>query len=294
MAILPKSANRESKHISDLILPYQPWPALPYEDFKATMHLLHRGLQIIGKLKLATPFEPQWANVALSITSRGLTTGPIPYGLAAFAVDVDLNSHQVICTTSWGDTSSFGLLTPMSVADLFKKLFAVLHGMGVNVTVNTKPQEVPDAIPFDQDTKRQPYDTMLAHAWWQILLSSQLVMQRYRAEFQGKTPPIGFMWGTFDLRDVRFNCLPVEIESGSPMSGYIRRNAMDAQQIEVGWWAGSAAYPRPAYYAFTYPQPESIEHADILPSAAHWHPGLAEFVLDYDDVRRSKIRRLIC
>jgi hypothetical protein len=92
------------------------------------------------------------------------------------------------------------------------------------------------------------------------------------------------MWGTFDIRDVVYNGKPASPGGGAD---YIRRNAMNAELIEMGWWAGSAAYPKPAFYSFTYPEPAGIEHATVQPSDAHWDAGQREFILDYDALRRS-------
>ncbi len=260
------------------------WPELPYEKFQPTAHLLHMAAQLIGKLKLATPFEPHWDNVPLWVTSYGLSSGLIPYQHAGFSIDIDILAHAIIITTTWGQRASF-TLQPMSVAQLTAALLSNLHQLGIGMTVNPLPQEIADSIPFDQDKQIRPYDPALAHAWWQILLSISQVMHRYHAKFLGRTAPIGFMWGTFDLRDVRYN---EQIVLGPQQKlDYIRRNAMDVAQIEVGWWAGNPAYPRPAFFAFTFPQPVDIEKAEILPPQAKWEPTLGEFILDYDDVRTA-------
>lgn len=261
------------------------WPELPYERFQPTAHLLHMTAQLIGKLKLATPFEPHWDNVPLWVTSEGLSSGLIPYQQAGFSVAIDMFAHAVVITTTWGQRASFRL-TSMSVAQLTAVLLANLQQLGIVVTINPVPQEIPDPIPFDQDRRICEYDPALAQAWWQILLSIHQVMHRYHARFLGRTAPIGFMWGTFDLRDVRYN---EQIVLGPQQKlDYIRRNAMDVAQIEVGWWAGSATYPRPAFYAFTFPQPVGIENAEIMPEQARWEPSLGEFILDYEEVRVAK------
>lgn len=264
---------------------YEPWPALPYDEFKSTAYLLHMGMQAIGKLKLTGPFEPHWANVALWMTGRGLTTGEIPYATGIFAVDVDLISHEVICTSSWGRISKFKL-APMSVAEFTKTLFKNLLNIGVEIAINQTPQEVTNPIAFDQDTDKRPYNAELANAWWRILVSSHRIMQRYHARFTGITPPIGLMWGTFDLRDARY--VAEHVPTTGVNSGFIRRNAMNDAQVEVGWWAGNDVYPRPAYFSFMYPAPNGIEQAKIKPATAKWDPSLNEFILDYDDVRTSK------
>jgi hypothetical protein len=263
---------------------HEPWPPLSYPDFAPTQHLLHMGLQAVGKLKLEEPFEPQWAEVPLLLSSRGLTTGPIHCSGGAYEVTVDLVSHQVGCATSWGSSGRYDLAS-MSVAEFVKQLFDILGKAGIKVSINLKPQEVANAIPFDEDTLRRPYDPTLVNTWWRILLSTQRVMQVFRGRFKGKTQPIGLMWGTLDIRDVRFNGKPA---SPGAKADYIRRNAMNEELIEVGWWSGSATYPKPAFYSFTYPQPKEIEHAKISPASARWESSMGEFLLDYDDLRQSK------
>lgn len=264
---------------------YEPWPALPYQEFKSTQYLLHMGVQAIGKLKLITPFEPHWANVALWVSAQGLTTGPIPYGPGIFSVDVDLINHQIVCRASWGTHDKFSL-DSMSVAQLTDKLFKALHSIGVNISINLMPQEVPHPIPFMEDTVNREYSKDLANAWFRILASSYRVMQRYHARFNGSTPAIGLMWGTFDLRDARYRNIPVPTEGAN--AGYIRRNAMDVMQVESGWWSGNDEYPRAAYFSFLYPEQKGIDTIQVKPQAAHWDKVLGEFILDYDDLRASK------
>ncbi len=248
------------------------------------MRLLHMGLQMVGKLTLLKPFEPQWANVALGLTSRGLTTGPVPWQGGTFTVDADFGAHEIGVSTSWGAAAGF-VLAPMSVAAWHDRFFAALGDAGIAATINEKPQEVADPIPFPADKAPRPYDHALVEAWFRALQSSAGVMQRYRACFAAKTPPIGFMWGTFDLRDVRLGGTVVPPAGAD--AGYIRRNAMNEDQVEAGWWPGSPAYPKAAYYSFTHPRPAGIETVDPRPAAARWDSSMGEFLLDYDDVRAS-------
>lgn len=264
-------------------LSYGAWPELPYDEFAPTAYLLHMATQAIGKLKLLTYFEPHWANVPLWVTSRGLTTGLIPYGNAAFSVELDLISHQIICLTSWGQAGSFAL-QPMSVANLSALLFKTLNNLGIDIKINTKPQEIPNPIAFEDDLQLRPYEAPLANAWFRILISSHRVLQSFHARFLGITPPIGLMWGTFDLRDARYQGDILDTQG----IDFIRRNGMDDYQIESGWWHGSLAYPKPAYFSFAYPKPEGIEKVVIQPEASHWDNSLGEYILDYDDVRTAK------
>ncbi|MBA3660966.1 MAG: hypothetical protein H0W64_04515 [Gammaproteobacteria bacterium] len=260
------------------------WPHLNYDEFKSTAHLLHMGVQIIGKFKLYTPFEPHWANVALWLTAKGITTGLIPYQSGAFSIEVDLNNHLILVTSSFGTERQFPL-TSMSVAEFETKILMILKDLNIDLHINSMPQEIPNPIPFNEDTEIREYNSVLANAWWRILLSSYKVMKLYHARFDGETPPIGLMWGTFDLRDARYNGMPVPTTGVN--AGYIRRNAMDEAQVEIGFWHGNEMYPRPAYYSFTYPQPDAIESATIQPQAARWDAKLTEFVLDYEAIEKS-------
>ncbi len=263
---------------------YDPWPPFSYPEFAATQHLLHMGLQVLGKLKLKEPFQPQWAEVPLWLSGRGLTTGPIPYAGGAYEVTADLISHQVGCVTSWGFSGHFEL-GPMSVAEFVHFLFDLLRKASVDISINLTPQEVPLAISFDQDKQQRPYEPALVNSWWRILLSAQRVMQVFQGRFKGKTQPIGLMWGTLDIRDARYNGKPA---SPGANADYIRRNAMNEELVEVGWWSGNAAYPKPAFYSFTFPLPAGIENARVNPPASRWDSAMGEFLFDYDDLRNSR------
>ena len=258
------------------------WPALPYEDFAPTARLLHRGLQAVGKLNLLKPFERQWAHVVLLPTARGLTTGAVPWRDLTFAAEADFVAHEVRVSASNGRGAAFAL-GPMSVADWFASLNAVLDAVGVEHRVNPKPQEVADPIPFPEDTEQRPYDRRIVEAWWQALASTYRVFQIHHSRFTGKTPPVGLMWGSFDLRDARFNGDPCDVSG----QGYISRNSANESESMAGWWPGSETYPRAAYFAYTYPAPKGLAEAPVQPAAAHWDVSLGEFILDYDDVRTA-------
>lgn len=260
-----------------------PWPPLSYPDFAATQYLLQMGLQAIGKLKLKEAFQPQWSGVLLWISAQGLTTGPIAYAGGAYEVRVDLIAHEVECVTSAGFSQRFALAS-MSVAALVEALFELLRAGGVHVSINQKPQEVSDPIPFHEDNAQRMYEPALATRWWRILVSTQRVLQTFQGRFQGKTQPIGLMWGTLDIRSALYNGKPA---SPGANADYIRRNAMNAELIEMGWWSGTVDYPRAAFYSFTHPQPSGIESVPIKPAHAQWSSVMREFVFDYDDLRKS-------
>jgi hypothetical protein len=240
-------------------------------------------LQAVGKLKLAEPFQAQWAEVPLWLNARGLTTGLIPYAGSVYEVRADFISHEMQWLTSSGVSGQLPL-GPTSVAALVDTFLDQLRRAGIDASITLMPQEVSNPIPFDEDKEPRPYDRDLVDAWWRILLSTQRVLQVFQGRFMGKTQPIGLMWGTFDIRVAIYNGKPALPGANT---GYIRRNAMNAELMEMGWWPGDAFYSKPAFYSFTYPQPQGIENAKIGPGAARWDAGKGEFLLDYDDLRRS-------
>ena len=259
------------------------WPALSGPAFGPTRYYLHMMLQAVGKLKLAEPFQAQWAGVPLWLNARGLTTGAIPCTGGAYEVRADLISHEMQWLTSWGPSGQLPL-GPGSVASFVDTFLDRLRHAGIDVSINLMPQEIPDPVAFDEDREQRPYDREMVSTWWCILLSAQRVLRVFQGRFTGKTQPIGLMWGTMDIRAVFYNGKPA---SPAADTGFIRRNAMNAELMEMGWWSGDTAYPKPAFYAFTYPQPAGIERAKIRPKAARWDAAMGEFLLDYDDLRQS-------
>jgi len=66
------------------------------------------------------------------------------------------------------------------------------------------------------------------------------------------------------------------------------RNAMDAEEVAVGWWPGDARYAQAAFYAYAHPAPAEFSSATLSPPAARWEKDLGEYVLDWEDVRKSE------
>jgi hypothetical protein len=259
------------------------WPALSNSAFEPTRYLLHMMLQVVGKLKLAEPFQAQWAGVPLWLGARGLTTGPIPYAAGVYEVRADFISQQVQWFTDLGAAGNLPL-GPISVAAFVDAFLAGLHKAGIDPSITLMPQEVPNPVPFNEDKEQRPYDRDLVTAWWRILLSTQRVLHAFQGRFTGKTQPVGLMWGTLDIRLPLYNGKPASPGSNT---GFIRRNAMNAELVEMGWWSGDPSYPRPAFYSFTFPQPKGLAEAKLCPPAARWDVGMGEFLLDYDDLRQS-------
>jgi hypothetical protein len=260
-------------------------PALPFEEWRETCATLHMWTQVVGKIRLAqTPLVNHWWNVPLYLTARGLTTSAMPYGDRTFQIDFDFVDHRLLFETSDGKTDSLAL-APRTVADFYQEVIRRLARLGIEVKIWTTPVEIPDPVPFEQDTQHASYDPEYANRFWRALAWSARVFEEFRAGFVGKCSPVHFFWGSFDLAVTRFSGRRAPEREGADA---ITREAYSHEVISHGFWAGGDASPRAAYYSYTAPEPEGLKEARVRPAAAFYSREMSEFLLPYDDVRRAE------
>ncbi len=260
------------------------WPALPLEAWKDTCSTLHMWTQVVGKIRLAlTPLVNHFWNVPLYVTARGLTTSPIPYRDRPFELWFDFIDHQLILQQCDGSRQTLPLI-PRSVADFYREVMRMMQSAGVEVKFWRMPVEIPDPIPFDEDHVHKSYDPAAARTFWRILLTVQGVLEQFRSEFIGKTSPIHFFWGSFDLAVTRFSGRPAPARPGADP---ITREAYSHEVSSVGFWPGSGNINGPAFYSYSAPEPAGFKEASVLPAAARYDTQLNEFILMYDDVRSA-------
>ncbi len=259
------------------------WPSLPLNEWKDTYRTLHRWTQIVGKIRMTlSPPLNHWWHVSLYVNSRGLTTGPVPYGPGIFEIQFDFQKHVLeICTGEGGCVSR--PLKAESVAGFYAGIWECLASLGIAVRINAKPQEIADAVPFDRDFANCSYDAEYANRFWRILVSTAKVMEQFRGRFIGKCSPVHFFWGSFDLACSRFSG-----RRAPPRRGVISGPAYSHEVSSVGFWPGGGAVDGPAFYSYIVPQPAGIELAPVRPDGAKWNSQLSEFILMYDDVRRAE------
>lgn len=265
------------------------WPALPLEAWRETQETLHLWMQVVGKVKLElSPFWNEWWNVAFAVTPRGLTTGLIPASDGTFAVDFDFVDHTLFVHASDGRTRAMPLI-PRSVADFYAEFLATLRAMRIEVTINPLPVEIPHPISCDIDHEHASYDPEPVQRWWRILVQTEKVLQRYRSPFVGKSSPVNFFWGSFDLAATRFSGRPAAPPAGAPR---FLQLAESQENFSCGFWPGNATMSgfelgESVFYAYVYPAPPGLKEAAILPESALYHPELGLFLLRYDDARRA-------
>lgn len=261
------------------------WPALPWEEWKDTAATLHMWMQIVGKTRLMlTPLENHWWNVPLYVTPRGLSTSSIPYRGDLFELDFDFLDHHLYLRDSSGNSKSIAL-EPKSVAVFYDEYLGLLRSFDIDANINPKPVEISDPIPFPQDRQHASYDPEFAHRFWCILRSCDTVFKIFRARFLGKSSPVHFFWGSFDLAVTRFSGRPAPPRPGADA---ITREAYSHEVISAGFWPGNGGFGTPAFYAYASPEPSGLPQEKIRPAAAIYNADLKEFIFKYDDVRTAK------
>lgn len=264
------------------------WPALPYAEWRETLDTLHMCSQVVGKLRLTlAPMEPQWRQVPLRITTRGLYSPPLRSGETIFDVDMDLYEQSVRIRAGIGPEAQTEVVIPLTarpVAEFYRDMRMSLADLGIDVDFSERPCEVRDPVPFSEDVIHRTYDQGSVRRFAQILTRTQAALQPYHAAFRGKVSEARFYWGSFDLCSYRFSGRPAEPPAGS---GVIMRYAHDAEQFAYGFWPGSARFPEPAFFAYAYPEPKGLDSADLSGTPGFWSPEMGEFMLRYEDVRRS-------
>lgn len=261
------------------------WPELHLDSWEDTYATLHMWTQIVGKVRLKlTRLVNHWWNVPLYVSAQGLTTSLIPYGDRALEIRFDFIQHQLVVETN--DGGKFILpLVPQSVADFYQQFMKVLAAAGINVKIWRMPVEVPDPIPFDQDRVHASYDPASVEKFWRILLSVDAVFNQFRAEFIGKCSPVHFFWGSFDLAVTRFSGRRAPYRPGSDA---VTREAYSHEVSSVGFWPGGGDIKHAAFYSYVAPQPDGFDTAAIVPAEAYYQKPMGEFLLPYEDVRKTK------
>ncbi len=266
------------------------WPPLPFGEWQPTAETLHMWTQIVGKIRLAlAPWVNHSWHVTLYLTSRGLTTSPIPHGFHTFEIRFDFVAHELRILKSDGASRSLPLRA-QSVAVFYRAVMEALRALELPVKIDLTPNEITDPIPFDRDETHRAYDPAAANRFWRVLLQSDRVLKKFRSRFCGKCSPVHFFWGSFDLAVTRFSGRPAPPHPGGipHLPDTVTREAYAQEVSSVGFWPGNAASPTPLYYSYAYPEPAGFAEAKVRPAEANYYAPLHEFVLPYDAVRKAR------
>ena len=264
------------------------WPLLPYAEWRETAATLHLWTQIVGKVRLVlTPWLNHGWQVPLYVTARGLGTSPMPVGSELLEIDFDFIGHHLIARTSTGVEERLRL-APQTVADFHRRVIDMLADLGVVVTINETPNELPDPIRFSEDRTHAAYDATAAYCFWRALVQADRVFKLFRSGFLGKASPVHFFWGSFDLAATRFSGRPAPVHPGGVpnLPDAVAREAYSHEVSSAGFWPGSDAFPEAAFYSYAYPEPPGFRDRPV-PPGARFDAALGEFILPYEAVRTA-------
>jgi hypothetical protein len=265
------------------------WPELPTAAWRATYDTLHLWTQIVGKIRFErAPWLNHSWHVALYVTTRGLTTSPIPDGTRTFQIDFDFIDHALRISTSDGAARQFAL-AGQSVASFYAAVMAALAELGIHIAIDEMPNELPDPIRFSEDTKHASYDPDEVRRFFQILVNVDRVFKQFRTGFLGKASPVHFFWGSFDLAVTRFSGQRAPRHPGGVpnLPDAVACEAYSHEVSSAGFWPGSGAIDYPAFYSYAYPEPPGFRAVKVRPDAAFFSEALGEFILPYDAVRTA-------
>jgi Family of unknown function (DUF5996) len=266
-----------------------PWPELPTAAWRETYETLHLWTQIVGKIRLVrSPWLNHSWHVVLYVTARGLTTSPIPDGTRSFQIDFDFIDHALRISTSDGARRQLAL-AGQSVASFYAAVMADLADLGIRLTIDEMPSELPEPIRFSEDNRHASYDPSAVRRFFQILLDADRVFKQFRTGFLGKASPVHFFWGSFDLAVTRFSGRRApRYPGGVPnLPDAVACEAYSHEESSAGFWPGSGAIDYPAFYSYAYPEPPGYRATKVRPEAAFFSEGLGEFILPYDAVRTA-------
>ena len=273
--------------MSDAIL--DEWPPIPFADWRDTAAALHLFTQIVGKYRLAhSPWINHSWHATLYVTPRGLTTSMIPDGPAGIEIRFDFVDHTVQGHAGDGTASSF-TLEPMPVASFHARFVDLVTELGGNPTFHGRPNELPDPVPFAEDTAKRPYDADAVARFHRALVSVNRVLQDFRTGFRGKVSPVHLFWGSFDLAVTRFSGRTAPLHPGGipNLPDDVTQEAYSHEVSSAGFWPGGGPINEAAFYAYAYPGPDGFAEAAVLPEAAYFDAEFGEFVLPYEAVRTA-------
>ena len=263
------------------------WPAMPVREWAGTRDTVQLWTQMVGKVRLAlTPLVNHWWNVPLYVDSRGLTTSLMPLAAGGLEIRFDFIDHRLRMLHTDGREGDLAL-RPGTIAGFCAEFTGLLARLDVDVELYPIPVELPDAVPFDQDTRPAPYDPEAAHRFWISLVSASRVLKGFRAAYRGKASPVHFFWGAFDLATSRFSGRSAPRHPGGVPNcpDRVMHEAYDSEVSSAGYWPGGAA--EGAFYSYAYPEPPGYRDRALGVDGAYFDDDLGEFVLPYERVRAA-------
>jgi len=264
------------------------WPVLDPARDHETLAILHLASQMLGKIRVKhAPWTNHGWHVALQPNARGLATLPTSASDGrTFTLALDLCRHAIVLTTSGAERAELPLYET-SISALHSGLVEMLDEHGLPSDFSGTPNEVADALPFADDTAPRVYDPDSATRFREALAAMLPIFERFRAGFTGKSSPLHFWWGSFDLAVTRFSGRSAPQHPGGVpgLPDRITREAYSQEVSSAGFWAGGVTQADAFFYSYAYPEPAGFRDNAI--AAGGWNGDWQEFILPYEEVRSA-------
>lgn len=263
------------------------FPRLDYKEWESTNQTLHLFLQVVGKIRLYTfPKMNHWWHVPFYVSTRGLTTRPIPCQGRAFELEFDFDKHALLIDTSDGAGNPIPLVG-QTVSSFFEAVNSRLQNLNIEVDwKQPMPYDVPFSTePFATDNIHRDYQPEYVNRYWQILVGVEQALHEFRGRFTGKSTPPHLFWHHMDLALTFFNG---QIAPERPGTNTVEREAYSREVISFGFWAGDSNVPAPAFYGYAAPAGDGLYDQPIGPEKAVWNAEAGMALLMYDDIRTSE------
>lgn len=247
-----------------------------HENEITTLQLIS---QILGKIRLEyAPQEPQWAHVILDITPRGFSTGLLKCDDSYFEIEADLSRSEIVIKTEENDTE-IRLASGKPISEYYQEIINTAAAEGLELHINTKPQEMEFKTPFEDDVGHRHYDEKVARdvlKWFQFAWDAE---QQFIAPLRHRKVYPGLFWGTFDV-----SCILVhkEFEPFPDDSKVIERAAFDEHMVEFGFWLGDDSFEHPTFFVLPYPfvEGKALEVDDSFPEGSYFDANMAEYLYE--------------
>jgi len=253
------------------------WPTLTYSDLAPMVDYVRRLVQIAGKYTLDQLFEPSWGNIVLAVTARGLSTRTLRVRDVTFNVHYRLLDGDVVIEASTGVRSV--PLRTQSVAAFYTGFVAAAAELGLPAPGSTIAAEIPGAPHLDADQEVRAWQAGPAQLIWSGLNTAAGALEQWQAPYRGHRPPVGVMWGGFDLSATRYRGAALTPPPGRPV---FMQRGMAEEVVAAGFSFGSPESPQAAFYAYIEPAPAGVDRWDWGTAGAAWDPAAGLAVLSWE------------
>jgi hypothetical protein len=218
----------------------------------------------------------------------GLTTGPLWYKDKFFQIDFNFHESAAELSDTGGVFRKINL-EKVSVADFYQQISSALSDKGIDIRIYRVPNELVDPLPFDRDNVHCSFNPALVRDFHMALLHAQAALTIFRSGFNGKSSPVQFYWGSFDLSVSRFSGKTAPLHPGGipNLPDRVTREAYSHEVFGCGFWPGNELFPSAGFYAYIYPEPDGFPQSHSLPEGSFYHNVLREFLLPYEVIQTA-------